>query len=160
MTHNPYAPPGAVVADAPDPPSMPRPWQVSWASWMCVLSVAAGIPDFTREVVTDTNRDAMGVAWFVLLGIVIAVFAAFAAWVIPSIYRGHRWARVAYCVYALLGILGLFSWLSEKFAVAWYFGVLSLLGTALDLAVVVLLFLPAANAYFDQRRARPWAGMG
>jgi hypothetical protein len=133
---------------------MPRPWQVTWATWMCVLSLAAGIPDLIREIVADKSRDVMGAGWWVLLGIFAGLIVAFAAWVIPSIYRGRRWARMVYCGVALLGILGLFSWLGEKFAIAWYLGVLNLLSTALDLAIVVLLFLPAANAYFNQRRAR------
>ena len=153
MTHNPYAPPTAIVADAPDPPSMPRPWPVTWASWMCVLSMTAAVPDFVREVANDHERGSMGALWWVLLVLFIGVFVGFGALVIPAIYRGRGWARLAYCAFAALGIAGIYWYLSEKFAAAWYFGVLNLLSTALDLAVIVLLFLPAANAYFNLRRA-------
>jgi hypothetical protein len=158
MTHNPYSPPSAPVSDSPEvhPPRGPRPWQVTRAIYLCCLSLAFAVPGVVHGILTDESIEDMDVQLYrVILAAFMALIFAVIVWVVVSIYLGRRWARLVYAALTALGVISAWTDVPEAFSTAWFYGVLYLSSTALDVAIVVLLFMAEPNAWFSQdgRRA-------
>jgi hypothetical protein len=154
MSGNPYAPPTAQVADVDPGRPLPRPRAVSLAILLFWISVAVSLPLWFVDDAVDTSDPDIFVT-LVIGWIVGLAMLAFTIWVIVSIGRARNWARITYLVLAILGWLMVIVDLPGLFASPWYnpFGYLS--NAALDAAIVVLLFTPAANAWFRARGRGP-----
>jgi hypothetical protein len=169
MNQNPYAPPTAVVADAPAAASSPRPRQVTWAVVALWVSFVIGLPGamhnlFTQEIPPGISRTLIVV---ISLVVYLLVFA-FMLWWLGAVGKGRRWGRV------LLVIL-MFFWV---LACAWLFSVSNLAGMKyalesngtnlivfwcqflLYVAATVLVFTPASKAWFAEQRAARLAESG
>jgi len=154
MSDNPYAPPAAKVADVETDRAMERPREVTLAVWLCWLSIVVALPaivdGYIEFVVQETDR-AASIGYIVINVMMYAI----GIWVILALSRARRWARVAYVALALLGILGNISAWDQYQARPWYAGSTMFLSSFVDIAVVVLLFRPAANAWYRARGRRP-----
>ncbi len=154
MSGNPYAPPTAQVANVdPDLP-LPRPRAVSLAILFFWISVAVSLPLWFVDGAVDTS-DSDVFAVMVIGWIIGIALLAFTIWVIVSIGRARNWARITYSVLAILGWLMVIVDLPGLVASPWYNWLGYLLNAALDVAIVVLLFTPAANAWFRARGRGP-----
>jgi len=152
MAHNPYTPPGAAVDDVVVPAPL-RPWQMKLAIGFMIVSLAVSIISFLIE--PEAKNLGAGLApsiYAVLVAIAIALFGLVAV-LILLVGRGYRWARIAYAVLALLGLISEIRDLPVTLGEPWPRMALYLLSMAVDAATIVLLFLPASNAWFRARRA-------
>ncbi len=77
-------------------------------------------------------------------------------------WRGRNWARITHLVLLIVGMLSYgvavvaANWLAPEeklFDEEWYLNVLFALETVLDMAGVLLLFIPSANAWYRAMRA-------
>ena len=138
MAGNPK-PPGVVYAAAVVT------WVAATGTAAMTLLLTVGLLLIAGPIFDSFDSGPDNPRWFVLgAAVVVAGLSAAADVVAVFMLRGHRWARwvlVGLCVVAALG--GAMS--------AFY--IVPLLVTAAALAVVVLLFLPDAGAWF--RVARP-----
>jgi hypothetical protein len=170
MDKNPYAPPTAVVADAPSAVAPVRPPAVTWAVRLLWLGFLIGIPDavremFTGEIPPEMNRTMI----IVIYAVVYLLIFALMYWFNGAIGKGKNWARMVSTVLMTINLLIIF-WLLAKFPWATLKatmdaqgvnGVLYLLQVALYLAAVVLLFTPASSAWYGAcREARRAASAG
>jgi hypothetical protein len=148
MTHNPYAPPSAPVTDSIAPAPIVKPWQVTYAVYLFWASFALAIltyvlaPDWTGIEETDDF------ALQVVIIIFLAAMVAFAALLIVCIGWGHRWARIVYSAFVVWSCIDAYQMVGESFARFWLEGAVYLLSFVTDLAGVVLMFTPPANAWF------------
>lgn len=144
MSHNPYAPPTAAVADPP-PISIPRPREVAVAVRLLWLSFGLGL-----------SSAAWRQSWVnpleMIVGLVsIGFYGAIIAWLIVKFGRGRNWARIVYTVLLLFGYVSiLVSWTTYA---APYHGHPELVGldvidTLADIAGLYFMFTKAANAWF------------
>ncbi len=150
MTENPYAPPTSQVADVEPGKPLPRPRAVNLAIQLFWISVVITLPLWFVDGDAETSEP--GIFLALVVGWVFALaLMAFTIWVIVSIGRARNWARITYVVLAVLGWLFLISELPGLFAMPWYYWSGYLANAALDVAIVVLLFTPAASAWFRAR---------
>lgn len=98
---------------------------------------------------TDIDRDAaragaiVGIVIFALIGVAIAALFAY------FIRKGANWARIVYSVLAALSLLfGLFGIGNQPVLLL----LISLVGYALTIAILYLLYRPESNAYFTKPR--------
>jgi len=150
MTHNPYAPPSSAVTDVDSAVPLPRPRVVQIAYVLCWVSLVAGLPSMVDTIMED-GPVATTAAFKVGMSLFYVALMTFAIWLIVSIGRARNWARIVYAVLTGLSLLSMFGSLSEMLARPWYAWSSALLTTAMDVVLVVLLFLPAANAWYRVR---------
>jgi len=152
MAHNPYAPPTSIVADAAASPPPARPWQIKAILGLILLSFLIGM----ISLVMDPEIRALGGLQGTVLAVVgtfILVFVGLLAVVVACIWRAHRWARIVYAVLCVLGLVTEVRGLIDVLGMpGWYFP-LYLLSVSVDTATLVLLFVPATNAWFGAMRA-------
>jgi len=104
MSQNPYAPPNAPLADAPEaPPPLPRPVQVRWAVALLSVSLALSVPSTYLQYLRGPRVLADQVALAVTLMLLVLL-----AWVYVRIYRGRNWARIVWLVLFVLGVASYF----------------------------------------------------
>jgi hypothetical protein len=153
MTHNPYAPPSSAVTDVDSAVPLPRPRVVQIAYVLCWVSLVAGVPSLV-DTFAEGDSEITQAVFNVVFGLFYTALITFAIWVIVSIGRARNWARIVYAVLTGLSLLSMFGSLSEMLARPWYAWSSALLTTAMDVVLVVLLFLPAANAWYRVRGRR------
>jgi hypothetical protein len=153
MTHNPYAPPSSAVTDVDSAVPLPRPRVVQIAYVLCWVSLVAGVPSIV-DTFAEGDSEITQAVFNVVFGLFYTALITFAIWVIVSIGRARNWARIVYAVLTGLSLLSMFGSLSEMLARPWYAWSSALLTTAMDVVLVVLLFLPAANAWYRVRGRR------
>ena len=151
MAHNPYSPPIAPVADAALVPKMPRPWQVAVAVclvWLSMLISAVGI------AIEPSSLDIGDVGLMIYALFAAAALGLFLLVIFASvcIASGQRWARIIYSALVVLSLLDVYSHTAKVFANSWTLGAFDLLGTAVDVTTVILMFTPPANAWFRRPR--------
>ena len=96
MSHNPYTPPAAPVADSPEIPPHVRPVSVRAALWFFWIALGIGLFIWTK-VWPDVNTGMISSAKYLgmLIGILIPV------WFYLKIQQGRNWARIAVLVITL-----------------------------------------------------------
>jgi hypothetical protein len=107
MSHNPYSPPTAEVADVAVAHSMEKPVQVVWAVRLLWSSV---VLSFVRDIVQFGYIWSMGeLPTATLVGGLIGGLIGFliAMWFIGKVSAGRNWARIVILVLMLLGIASL-----------------------------------------------------
>jgi hypothetical protein len=160
MSQNPYAPPASKVADVESGVPIERPKPVKTALTLCWISLALDIPLVAEELFKgpDPADGEVSPAFFTFVVLFSIAWFAFAIWVIISIGRARNWARIVYAVLTGLGLISIIASFGEILARPWYSGPVELLVAVMDVAVVVLLYLPASNAWFRVRGLRPADG--
>jgi len=147
---NPYAPPQAVVQDAPDVAlPLPQPHAVTVAVWMLWIEVA--LSTLSSLIRMGSVRETIAVI-AILFGAVL--FQGLSALLILKIWQGRNWARITYLVLMLLGILSLIQ-MAATFPVGVQYvpgieALLTFIGMTLDLVAMYLLFVPG-RAWFRRR---------
>jgi hypothetical protein len=97
MSHNPYSPPAANVADAPPPPRGERPRAVKIA--LALLWLGMGLAIVIQLV--DVHDPARGLNMGLVIGSQV-VGIALNVWLFVKIGAGRNWARIVYVV--LIGL--------------------------------------------------------
>ena len=154
-THNPYTPPLAPVADSIESAApVLKPWQVKYAVYLFWASFVFGILSFVLapDKTGVYAGDALPIQ--VIVGVFVLATLAFACLLIICIGWGHRWARIIYSALVVWGCIDAYQVLGESFARSWMDGVVYLLASVTDVAGVVLLLTPPANAWFREVAAR------
>ncbi|MBB5896029.1 hypothetical protein ACFFS4_25040 [Kutzneria kofuensis] len=95
---------------------------------------------------SDAQVDSAATVAITMLVVVAIVFAALYLWLAFKLKAGRNWARVTLAVLTVLHLVTLFL----QGAVT-----LSYVDTVIQVAAVVLSFLPASNAYVAARRLNP-----
>lgn len=157
MNQNPYAPPSSSVADVENSVPIERPKPVKTALVLCWISLVLTLPLMVEGFLGIMNAGAgeAPAAYFAILGVFYVAVLVLAVCVIVFIGRARNWARIVYAVLTGLSLISTIASLPAILGRTWYSGPLELLTTAMDVAIVVLLFLPAANAWFRVRGRRP-----
>jgi hypothetical protein len=150
MSNNPYTPPTAPVSDVDPRPRLPRPRQVTLAIVLFWISVAFALPDLLDMGDLDSG-DPDDVVPMVFGWVFALAIMAVLVWVIVSIGRAKNWARWTYLVLAMLGWVYLIVDTEAAQARSWS----DWLEGLIDVAIIVLLFLPASNAWFRARGLAP-----
>ena len=168
MPDNPYAPPTSEVADVDaDVVSMERPRIVSQGIRLLWAYLAIGLSQvilegFVAPASVEDEPDAalrrfQSIATVIsLVVIAVMVLLTWFAW------KGRNWARITHLVLLIIGMLSYgvavvaANWLAPEeklFDEEWYLNVLFALETVLNMAGVLLLFIPSANAWYRAMRA-------
>ena len=153
MTQNPYAPPSSTVTDIDTSLPISRPREVKIAVVLCWISLVVALPAIYPDF--RGPEPAAATVFYVALGSFCVALLAFAIWLIVMIGRARNWARIVYAVLTGLSLISEFGDIPGMFAGPWYSWSASLLTTAMDLVIVVLLFRPVANAWYRVRGRRP-----
>jgi len=152
MSGNPYAPPTTQVADIDTSLPIAPPREVRIAVVLCWISLVSALPAIYGNF--SGPDPAVAMAFYVGLGSFYVALFAFAIWLIVMIGRARNWARIVYAVLTGLNLIAALGDIPGTFAGPWYSSSASLLTTALDLVIVVLLFRPASNAWYRARGRR------
>ena len=168
MPENPYAPPTSEVADVEaDMDSMERPRIVSQGIGLLWAYLAIGISQVILEgfvapaSIEDDPEGALRKFQSIATVVSLAVLAVMAllTW---FAWKGRNWARITHLVLVIIGMLTYGAalvaayWLAPEeklFDEDWYLNVLFALETVLNMAGVLLLFTPSANAWYRAMRA-------
>jgi hypothetical protein len=151
MKNNPYAPPTARVTDIESEAARVAPWQVRSAVYLLWASLALSMPSILSGIVNDGARE--GRLYMIVMWVVLALMIAFAAWLITSIGRGRHWARIVYAALTAWSFFSIWSGAQRQFEESWIFGVLYVITSAMDIVIIVLLFLPPSNTWFRPQPA-------
>lgn len=108
-----------------------------------LLAVLGSVIAAALEQVGIPGIGALGSALFIVLGIVVAGLGVLQLFVALHIMKGKNWARIVQTVFAALGALS---------AIASFPN--GMLGLAIDVFIIVALFLPASSAYFAASKAQ------
>jgi hypothetical protein len=147
MSRNPYAPPGATVADPPSPPiqrppAINRGLQLLWASFSLGL-----IASFIHQ--GESNL----LEWIISL-VFIGLYSALVAWLLYKIGRRRNWARIVYLVLAVISYLMIaFDWRSsvESYRAHPSTIVLDFAGMVTEICALYLLFSRPGSTWFKAR---------
>ena len=150
MPSNPYQPPGAEVADAPQVLA-PRPPTVRLACQLVLAAFALGLVTLLPGVDVPRPEDAA------LPGVFVAIFGVITLWLTYATYQGRNWARWALLAYLILGWFLVSGELVSDFERAPLVGSLNLAAVVMELAAVWLLFAGAGAKWFGRSRRQPSA---
>ncbi|HEY0819071.1 MAG TPA: hypothetical protein VGD46_09850 [Rhizobacter sp.] len=149
-----YQPPAAELVDVDAEREVAeRPRQVRWAAVLLWMSFTLGVAMTAYELRQSTELDPSELApatTAVVAGFTFGLLAL-NAFLNVMIYQGHNWARIVYLGVALLGVAFVFlpaegdpGTLTEQTGYA--------IGSALDLAAMVLVFTRPGSRWFRRRR--------
>jgi hypothetical protein len=142
LEHNPYKPPGAVVADGHGEPARETPASVVRAIILMVLSLALNFGILVLDWRYVSSRvPPMALAF----GEIFAV--AIVAWLAWKIAAGRNWARITLLVLTLASLPQAGFEVLEAAPRAPYIAALKLLELGLDVGVVYLLFFPGREFF-------------
>jgi hypothetical protein len=153
VKHNPYSPPAAAVADAPETPGRPMPSAVRRALYLFVtsflLNLAISIVSLRYpEANAYAGLSAMALAVSIVIELVILV------WLGWKIAVGRNWARVVLLVLTIVSVPAGFLEVLQVAPIRPILAGLKLVEQGIDIAVVYLLFFPARE-YFKPARSVP-----
>ena len=144
-TNNPYSPPRAEVFDIAEPEErIDRPRHVFYAVallWIALVLQAATLAFMWRLVLVASIQ-------FVVICGILSVFWAITAWVVAMIERGRNWARFTYLALFVLGLPMVLVLLPLTFAVEPLLVLSTVLQLLLQLAGLVMVFIPPAGTWF------------
>ena len=134
---------------------MERPRVVRIAYALCWLSMVMSIPSIVDAIATEGESAGNAQAIYIGFGLLYATILGLGVYVILSIGRARNWARIVYTVLTALSVLAVLGSLQESFQRPWYSWSADLLTTSMDIAIVALLFRPAANEWYRLRGRKP-----
>jgi hypothetical protein len=153
MNQNPYAPPGASVADIDVDTSLERPRQVRTAIRVLWLAVSLGLALGVYRVFVVPSPLSMAFrAGTLIVGWGIGL--AFIYWILSSIGNGKNWARILMLSFVVLRLALAWWTLPIVFALSRVLGVLTVAQFALSASGVALLFMQPANSWYRAMRGR------
>jgi hypothetical protein len=123
------------------PPSSEKPAVVTKALTLLYLGLVISVVIFFQEMSLFTQLDIGSSAFRLFFSL------AFSVWLLYQIDEGHNWARITLLVFFILGMLLYIPVMVKVFSLSLVLGGLSLLGVALKIGALTLLF---------GRDARPW----
>jgi len=101
----------------------------------------------------DLELDGLQSPELAIVGALMLFFVGLLAALVACIWRAHRWARIVYSALVMLSLIGELRNLPVALELPWGKLALYLLSLTLDSATLVLLFVPATNAWFQAMRA-------
>jgi hypothetical protein len=158
MNDNPYAPPSARVADAEAAGSIERPPSVTRAVCLLWASFALILPSTIYEVLHPEPDITLGVN-LSIFAFIVGLSVVYNYWLNGAAWKGKGYARWVQVVLAVLGYTLIFGvWFddlaSEFLKYPWYVQACELLSYVTEIAGIILLFTPSANAWYREMRAR------
>ena len=153
MNENPYAPPGAVVADPEHPVSLDRPRSV-------VLAVRLLWTGFAISLMASvyglfTLPAGARVAYILMIRIIAVGVALAVTWAaFTALWRGRGWVRWVIVVLIVLGLVTMTLWavLPLGTRVTWQTAAPMCVRIALYSLATVMLFSPTANAWYREKK--------
>jgi hypothetical protein len=157
MSHNPYTPPAAIVADAESDNLAQRPRHVTLAVRLCWFGVALGLPAGIYSIFTQPLPE--GMPRGVLAGISIfswLIGFAIVYWIFGAVAKGRNWSRILLAVglglnllvWAVLGKTMMATLAAS--GTGWTL-IVYLLQALIYATAVVLTFTPSAKPWFAPR---------
>lgn len=148
MAHNPYTPPSAELADLAGGSLPPRPWQMKAALGLIFASLAISAIGWLLDGNSLGYEPNAPRALRILLTVVYVVLCGVLALLIAGVALGYRSARIA--LSAVIGITVVSEVRDLPVAIEgeWGYIALYLLSMVVESTCVVLLFTPAAHAWF------------
>lgn len=154
MERNPYAPPDAQVADpVREAPSMQRPRTVTLAlrlMW-AALAISAVNVVLGWNTMFDLAEIPAEVRAFVKVFAMLVMVLSFTAyvWIVWKMGEGRNWARIVLLIFQLLSLVANpFSQLPKQGVLV---GSIGILAFVMEVAAIVLMFLPASREWFQPR---------
>ena len=145
MTPNPYAPPGADVADVNTArPPMPRAVRV--ACQLIMASLALGLVSMLPGI-RPPRPDDPAVPWAFTLGAIV-VFGGLTIWLTLELLRGKLWARWGMLAYLVLGWWLGGGEISDDFLRSPVLGLIDAVCIVLEIAACWLLFFGDGARWF------------
>ena len=145
MARNPFAPPGAEVADpASQQPSPPA--QVKRACQMVIATMVVGIITLFPGVRVPAADDAPVPFLFTL--VLIAVFAGLTLWLAAKIMQGRNWARWAMLLYLGAGWVLIGPELADDFYRSPIAAIIDAISIPVEAVACWLLFTGAGGQWF------------
>jgi hypothetical protein len=160
MDRNPYAPPTAQVADpsANDAPAAQRPAMVALAVkllWAATAVSLIGVALVWGKIMEMPEVVSMPAGAKPVVMVIMAVMFggsyALWCWLIVKIGRGRNWARVLLTI--LLGLSLLSNLMKSDVDVGLFGKALNVVTMLIEIAAIVMLYLPASRPWFNQDRA-------
>lgn len=147
---NPYLPPKARVADAGDAKRVaePRPRLVTIALWLMWADIALELLDIALE-----TREMLKTVQTVVIAsnsTIVMIFVVCA--LIFMTGRRHNWARIAIAILLAVGMSWQVTHWQELLDKPFRDSIQIAVQGGIHLAAMVLLFLPASNAWFRARK--------
>lgn len=130
-------------------PTTERPSTVTAAFWLILIGLVFDLIGAVTTIVGGAALAAMGgsapagaAAGVLIVGIMTLVLVVIELIVVFKLRNGKNWARVVITILEALGLLILLSGM----------GLTQVLAAAISVVIIVLLWVPASNAYFAARR--------
>src|SRR5262245_39138138 len=102
MSHNPYTPPAAAVADVAEPAALVRPMSVTIAVVLFFIGLAVELVFWVTSFPAMNRGEISPLAFFApMIGFFIAV------WLYVKVFAGRNWARITLLVLHIIIIGGL-----------------------------------------------------
>jgi hypothetical protein len=138
MSHNPYTPPSATVADVPEPAALVRPTSVKIAVALFFAGLAIEVVFWATTFPAMNRGEIAPLAFFApMVGFFIAV------WLYIKVFAGRNWARITLLVFHVIIIAGLLIavWAALSNAPAGQL-LLAFTRPAMNTIALVLVFVP------------------
>jgi hypothetical protein len=137
MSRNPYAPPGATVADGDQLPARMKPLAIRRAVFLMWASLAVN----NLILILDWRFQISQVPVLVVILLEVAG-VALSVWLIVKITAGRNWARIVYLVLLVLGLIVLVPDILGSASRAAHIAGLRMIEVGMDFAAMYLVFLP------------------
>ena len=157
MNDNRYSPPSAPVADIENEVSVERPQVVVLAVRLLWASFVLSLPGVAYDL-ANPQPDAPRGMLIAMSLIGLAITFALSLWLNTAAWKGRGYARWVMAVLMLIGIAVIGAFLKPVFEawtqLPWYLAMLGGLTMFLNVFGNALLFVPSANAWYREMRAR------
>ncbi len=140
MNRNPYAPPGATVADGDQEPAREQPLAIRRAVVLMWASLSLNI----LILVIDWRFQISQTPVLVLL-VSQAFGIGLAVWLIVKITAGRNWARIVYLVLLALGLIFIVPEILDSASRAAHVAGLRMIELGMDFATMYLVFFPGRD---------------
>lgn len=157
MNDNRYSPPSAPVADIENEVSLERPQLVVLAVRLLWASFVLSLPGVVYDLANPQPDVPRGMLIAMSL-IGLAITFALSLWLNTAAWKGRSYARWVMAVLMLIGIAVMGAFFKVVFEawtqMPWYLTILGGLTMFLNAFGNALLFVPSANAWYREMRAR------
>ncbi len=148
---NPFAPSSAPVGH-PSARALPRPLAVSRSVALVLASLVLGLAQLLPAVHGLRPGEEAVPLWFTLA--MVGVFGGLTVWLAGKMYAGRNWSRWAMLAYLGVGWVFALEGLVDDFSYSSLAGPLNLVGIALEVAAMWLVFQGPGRAWYGALRAQ------
>jgi hypothetical protein len=143
--NNPYTPPKSYVRDVePGRLLAQRPRQIVYATLLFWMSFLISVPLIYWEYQEAPEEMAATVIATTLLVLILS----FMATVNVAVWRGRNWARIVFLIFSVLSVVAFVADLRETLQSSVIAIVLTVVSTAMDVAVSYFLFTKPGSLWF------------